>query len=48
MMCVSKLRTHCGIDVFMVNKNTIEEVLETIASTSRMNYRYENGKYILY
>ena len=33
---------------FMINKNTIEEVLETIASTSRMNYRYENGKYILY
>lgn len=26
---------------FMINKNTIEEVLETIASTSRMNYRYE-------
>lgn len=24
---------------FMINKNTIEEVLETIASTSRMNYR---------
>ena len=33
---------------FMINKNTIEEVLTTIASTSRMNYRYENGKYILY
>ena len=33
---------------FMINKNTIEEVFETIASTSRMNYRYENGKYILY
>ena len=33
-----------------INKlcNTIEEVLETIASTNRMKYRYENEKYILY
>ena len=33
---------------FKVMGNTIEEVLETIASTNRMKYRYENGKYILY
>ena len=33
---------------FKVMGNTIEEVLETIASTNRMKYRYENEKYILY
>lgn len=33
---------------FKVRGNTIEEVLETIASTNRMKYRYENEKYILY
>lgn len=33
---------------FRVMGNTIEEVLETIASTNRMKYRYENEKYILY
>lgn len=33
---------------FKVMGNTIEEVLETIASTHRMKYRYENEKYILY
>lgn len=32
---------------FKVMGNTIEEVLETIASTNRMKYRYENEKYIL-
>ena len=33
---------------FKVMGNTIDEVLETIASTNRMKYRYENEKYILY
>lgn len=33
---------------FKVMGNTIEEVLEIIASTNRMKYRYENEKYILY
>lgn len=33
---------------FKVMGNTIEEVLETIASTNRMKYRYENEKYIIY
>ena len=33
---------------FKVTGNTIDEVLETIASTKRMKYRYENEKYIIY
>lgn len=33
---------------FKITGNTIDEVLETIASTNRMKYRYENGIYILY
>ena len=33
---------------FKIMGNTIDEVLETIASTNRMKYRYENEKYILY
>lgn len=33
---------------FMINKNTIEEVLATIASVSRMKYQYKDEKYILY
>ncbi len=33
---------------FKVQGNTIEEVLSMMASTGKMNYRYENGKYILY
>ena len=38
----------CFYGSFKVMGNTIEEVLETIASTNRMKYRYENEKYILY
>lgn len=33
---------------FKIVGNTIEEVLEEMASTQRMRYRYENEKYILY
>lgn len=33
---------------FKITGTTIDEVLETIASTNRMKYRYENGIYILY
>lgn len=33
---------------FRIMGNTIEEVLESIASTNRMKYRYENERYILY
>lgn len=33
---------------FKIVGNTIDEVLQTIASTNRMKYRYENEKYILY
>ncbi|WP_418698701.1 FecR family protein [Bacteroides sp.] len=33
---------------FKIIGNTIDEVLQTIASTNRMKYRHENDKYILY
>lgn len=33
---------------FKIIGNTIDEVLQTIASTNRMQYRHENEKYILY
>lgn len=33
---------------FKIIGNTIDEVLQTIASTNRMRYRHENDKYILY
>ena len=33
---------------FKIIGNTIDEVLQTIASTNRMQYRYEDEKYILY
>lgn len=33
---------------FRIMGNTIDEVLESIASTNRMKYRYENERYILY
>lgn len=33
---------------FKITGNTIDEVLQTIASTNRMKYRYEDNKYILY
>lgn len=33
---------------FKLGSNTIDEVLQTIASTKRMKYRYENEKYIIY
>lgn len=33
---------------FKLMGNNIDEVLQTIASTKRMKYRYENEKYILY
>lgn len=33
---------------FKIVGNTIDEVLQTIASTNRMKYRYENNKYVLY
>lgn len=33
---------------FKVVGNSIHEALDIIASTNRMKYRYENGKYILY
>lgn len=33
---------------FKIVGNTIDEVLQTIASTNRMKYRYEDNKYILY
>lgn len=33
---------------FKIVGNTIDEVLQTIASTNRMKYRYEDDKYILY
>lgn len=33
---------------FKIVGNTIDEVLQTIASTNRMKYRQENDKYILY
>lgn len=33
---------------FKITGNTIDEVLETITSTNRMKYRYENGTYVLY
>lgn len=33
---------------FKITGSTIDEVLEIIASTNRMKYRYENGIYILY
>lgn len=34
--------------VFKVQGNTIKDVLDAMASTNQMKYRYENGKYILY
>lgn len=33
---------------FKIMGNTIDEVLQTIASTNRMKYRHEDEKYILY
>ena len=42
------LKTHRFYGNFKIMGNTIEEVLETIALTNRMKYRYENKKYILY
>lgn len=33
---------------FVIMKQTIDEVLTTMAETGRMRYRYEDGKYILY
>lgn len=33
---------------FTITGNTIEKVLQTMASTNRMRYRYEDKKYILY
>lgn len=33
---------------FKITGNTIEEVLETLASTGQMHYKIKNGKYILY
>lgn len=33
---------------FKIEGNTITEVLDAMATTNRMKYRYENGKYILY
>lgn len=34
--------------VFKVQGNTIKDVLDAMASTNQMKYRYEHGKYILY
>lgn len=42
------LRNRCFYGSFKIVGNTIDEVLQTIASTNRMKYRYENEKYILY
>lgn len=42
------LKNHRFYGSFKIMGNTIDEVLETIASTNRMKYRYENEKYILY
>lgn len=33
---------------FMIMKNTIDEVLETMVETGRIRYCYKDGKYILY
>lgn len=33
---------------FNIPNNTIDKILNAIASTKRMHYRYENGVYILY
>lgn len=33
---------------FAIQGNTIEEVLNVMASTNQMRYKYENGKYIIY
>lgn len=33
---------------FLIMRNTIDEVLEAMAETGRVRYRYENEKYILY
>lgn len=42
------LRNHRFYGSFKIVGNTIDEVLQAIASTNRMKYRYENEKYILY
>lgn len=33
---------------FRIVGNSIEKILETISSTNRMKYKYENNKYIVY
>lgn len=33
---------------FSITGNTIEQVLGTISSTNRMNYKYENNRYKIY
>lgn len=33
---------------FKITGNTIEKILDTMASTGQMNYRYEEGVYIIY
>ena len=36
------------MEYLKVQGNTIKDVLDAMASTNQMKYRYENGKYILY
>ena len=33
---------------FGISGNTIDKILDVMASTQQMNYKYENGVYILY
>lgn len=42
------LKTKCFYGEFKVVENTVEEILQTIASTNQMSYRIENGVYKLY